>query len=385
MLTGEPHAKEIRLFDLGSLFMKRFSDFRVQLRKERFGITARRSAAEMATQTLSAFIVVGSYLFIAYRTVQGMITMGDLVMYFQAFQRGQNFLKGMLSNLTGLYEDNLFLSNLYEFLNLKPRVTEPARQTPFPRPMKDGIEFNNVDFQYPTGSRKVLDGISLNIKPGEVIALVGENGSGKTTLIKLLCRLYDPVKGEIFVDGIDLKMFATAGLRREISVIFQDYARYHLTARENIWLGNVDLPENHDEVFHAARNVGIDKLITRFKKGYETILGKWFDDGEELSIGEWQKIALARAFIRDSQIIILDEPTSSMDAKTEYRVFQKFRQLFQGKTAILISHRFSTVRMADRIFVMNAGKIIENGSHEELCSMNGTYSRMFNMQAEAYR
>jgi ATP-binding cassette subfamily B protein len=355
------------------------------LRKERFGIAARRSAAEMATQTLSAFIVVGSYLFIAYRTVQGIITMGDLVMYFQAFQRGQSFLKGLLSNLTGLYEDNLFLSNLYEFLNLKPRVTEPVRHTPFPQPMQAGIEFNHVDFKYPTGNRKVLDSISLNIKPGEVIALVGENGSGKTTLIKLLCRLYDPVKGEISVDSIDLKMFATAALRREISVIFQDYMRYHLTARENIWLGNVDLPEDHDEVFHAARHSGIDKVITRFKKGYETILGKWFDDGEELSIGEWQKIALARAFIRDSQIIILDEPTSSMDAKTEYRVFQKFRQLFQGKTAILISHRFSTVRMADRIFVMNDGKIIESGSHEELVGMSGMYSRMFNMQAEAYR
>ena len=385
ILTGSSHAKEIRLFDLGPLLAGRFRDLRRKLRREKLEIAARRSLAELVAQTSATVAIYGAYAFIAYRTVQGTITLGDLVMYFQAFQRGQGFLQEMLSGLAGLYEDNLFLSNLYEFLDLKRKVIEPAHGSPIPQPMKTGVVFDHVGFRYPTGSRKVLEDISLVIRPGEVVALVGENGSGKTTLIKLLCRLYDPVDGNITLDGTDLRQFETTALRRNISVILQDYAKYHLSARENIWFGNTALAPDHERIVAAARQAGADDLIAALPHGYETILGKRFEDGEELSIGEWQKVALARAFLRDAQIIVLDEPTSSMDAKAEYAVFQNFRQLAAGRTAILISHRFSTVRMADRIYVLKDGSITEGGTHEELIHRGGTYARLFETQAQYYR
>ena len=385
MLTGSSHAKEIRLFDLGALFIDRFRALRRKLRKERLSIAARRSVAELISQTGATVAIYGSYAFIAYRTVQGSITLGELVMYFQAFQRGQDFLKDLLGGLAGLYEDNLFLSNLYEFLDLKPKVGEPARGKPVPRLMREGIAFHQVGFQYPAGARKVLEGITLTIRPGEVVALVGENGSGKTTLIKLLCRLYDPKDGVITLDGTDLRQFKTTELRRQIAVIFQDYVQYHLTARENIWFGNISLSSDDERILTAARHSGADEVIQGLPRGYDTILGKWFENGEQLSIGEWQKVALARAFLRDSQIIVLDEPTSSMDARTEYAVFQNFRRLAAGRTAVLISHRFSTVRMADCIYVLEAGKIIEKGSHDELIRTGGKYAHLFEMQARHYR
>ncbi len=385
MLTGDRHAKEIRQFGLGSLFRQRFRDLRQQLRRERLHIATRRSLAEWVGQVSSTVAVFGSYAFIAYRTVQGTITLGDLVMYYQAFQRGQGFLREMLGGLAGLYEDNLFLSDLQEFLELKPKVVEPPHPRPVPQPMQAGIAFDHVSFRYPTGASEVLEDVSLTLRPGEVVALVGENGSGKTTLIKLLCRLYDPTSGIITLDGTDLRQFETTALRREISVIFQDYARYHLTARENIWFGNTALPPDEERIAAAARQAGADEVITGLPQGYETVLGKWFENGEELSIGEWQKVALARAFLRDAQIIVLDEPTSSLDAEAEYEVFEKFRQLATGRTAILISHRFSTVRMADRIYVLEGGRIIESGSHEELVRLGGTYARLFETQAQYYR
>jgi len=385
MLTRDRHAKEIRLFDLGSLFRRRFRDERAQLRRERLEIATRRSIAELVTQVGATLAVFGSYAFIAYRTVQGTITLGDLVMYYQAFQRGQDYLREVLGGLAGLYEDNLFLSNLYEFLDLKPKVVEPHHPKPVPRPMQTGLVFDCVSFQYPTGTRKALKDITLTIRPGEHVALVGENGSGKTTLIKLLCRLYDPTDGIITFDGLDLRQLEIAALRREISVIFQDYAHYHLTARENIWFGDVGLPPDDERIVAAARDSGADGIITGLPQGYETTLGKWFEDGEELSIGEWQKVALARAFLRAAQIIVLDEPTSALDARAEYEVFKKFRQLAAGRTAILISHRFSTVKMADCIYVLNSGRIIESGTHEELVRRNGTYARLFETQAQYYR
>jgi ATP-binding cassette subfamily B protein len=385
LLTGDMHAKEVRLFDLGPLFIRRFRDLRQQLRRERLEIVTRRSVAELVTQASVTLAVFGSYAFIAYRTVQGAITLGDLVMYYQAFQRGQGFLQEMLGGLAGLYEDNLFLSNLYEFLDLKPKVVEPHHPRPVPQPIQTGIVFDHVSFQYPTGTRKVLEDITLTIRPGEHIALVGENGAGKTTLIKLLCRLYDPTEGTITLDGLDLRQFATAALRREISIVFQDYAKYHLTARENIWFGDVDLPPDDERIVAVARHSGADGVISGLPQGYETTLGKWFEDGEELSIGEWQKVALARAFLRAAQIIVLDEPTSALDAQAEYEVFKKFRQLAEGRTAILISHRFSTVRLADRIYVLENGRISESGTHDELVRHGGMYARLFETQAQYYR
>jgi ATP-binding cassette subfamily B protein len=385
MLTDSSHAKEIRLFDLGPLFMRRFRDLRRKLRKGRLTITRRRSIADFAAQTFATAAIYGSYAYVAYQTMWGKITLGDLVMYYQAFQRVQGSLQLILGNLAGLYEDNLFLSNLYEFLDLKRTVIEPVHARPVPQPMQRGILLNHVSFQYPAGTRKVIEDISLTIRPGEVVALVGENGSGKTTLIKLLCRLYDPTGGTITIDGVDLRQFETKALKHEIAIIFQDYAHYHLTARENIWFGNTALPPDHERVIVAARRSRADDVISALPHGYDTILGKWFDDGEELSIGEWQKVALARAFMRDAQIIVLDEPTSSMDAKAEYEVFQSFRQLVSGRTAILISHRFSTVRMADRIYVLKHGSVIEGGTHEELINRQGFYAGLFERQARSYR
>ena len=385
MLTGDSHAKEIRLFNLGDLFKHRFGNLRKQLRRERLDISRKRSVAELGAQISATLAVFGSFGFIAFRTIQGIITLGDMIMYFQAFQRGLGYLRGMLGGVADLYEDSLFLSNLYEFLDLEPKVKEPLHPVSVPQPMQKGILFENVSFKYPASNGKVLEDISLYIEQGEVVALVGENGSGKTTFVKLLCRLYDPNQGTITLDGIDLRHFETVALRHQISVIFQDYVKYHLTARENIWFGNIILPSEHKSIEAAAHYAGADELITGLPKGYETILGKWFEDGEELSIGEWQKIALARAFLRKAQIVVLDEPTSSLDAKTEYEVFKNFRQLLDGRSAILISHRFSTVRMADRIFVFDKGKIKEKGTHEQLMQLGGKYAYYFEKQAQYYK
>jgi len=385
VLTGSTHAKELRLFGFGDLFQRRFNDLRKILRLERISISRSRSLADFAAQAAAILPVFGSYAFIAYRTIQGAITLGDMVMFFQAFQRGLNYLRELLSGLASIYEDNLFLNNFFEFLDLKPKIKEPIHPKPLPRPMGQGIVFDHVSFQYPGNNRDVLKDISLSVKPNEVIALVGENGSGKTTLIKLLCRLYDPTDGAITLDGINMRQFQTTSLRREISVIFQDYVHYYMTARENIWLGDIGLKADHTKIIEAANTAGVNDLIHRLPKGYDTILGKWFDEGEELSVGEWQKIALARTFIRDSQLIVLDEPTSSLDAKSEYEVFNKFRSLLKDHTAILISHRFSTVRMADRIFVLEEGKLLEQGSHEELMKYKGKYAQLFEMQAHYYK
>jgi ATP-binding cassette subfamily B protein len=385
ILTGNTHAKEIRLFDLGDLFIRRSSDLRTKLRQEKLEISRKRSVADLGAQAGATLAVFGCFGFIAYRTVQGSITLGDMVMYFGAFQRGLGYLRQLLGNLAGLYEDNLFISNFYEFLDLEPKVKEPLHPSPVPRPMKRGIVLEHVSFQYPGGIREVLKDISLSVAPDEVVALVGENGSGKTTLIKLLCRLYDPLSGTITLDGIDLRQFETKALRREISVIFQDYAQYYLTARENIWFGNIELSPDSQKIKTAAKHAGADNLISHLPREYETILGKWFEDGEELSIGQWQKVALARAFLRESQIIVLDEPTSSLDVKTEHEVFTRFRKLREGRAGVLISHRFSTVRMADRIFVFEEGRIIERGSHEELVRYGGKYAGLFEKQARFYK
>jgi ATP-binding cassette subfamily B protein len=385
ILTGDTHAKEIRLFGLGDLFINRFSNLRSKLRREKFVITRKRSVADFGAQAAATIAVFSCFGFITYRTVQGGITLGDMVMYFGAFQRGLGYLRQLLGNLAALYENNLFISNFYEFLDLAPKIKEPLKPSPVPRPMKQGIVLDHVSFKYPSGNREVLKDISLSIRPDEVVALVGENGSGKTTLMKLLCRLYDPLRGTITIDGIDLRQFETKLLRQEISIIFQDYAQYYLTARENIWFGNIELSPDSEKIKAAAKHAGADNLISSLPKNYETILGKWFEDGEELSIGEWQKIALARAFLRESQLIVLDEPTSSLDVKTEYEVFKRFRKLREGRSAVLISHRFSTVRMADRIFVFHEGKIIESGSHEELVRYGGKYATLFEKQSQFYK
>lgn len=385
MLTHDSYAKEVRLFDLGSLFRRRYQTLRHQIRQEKLTLAQKRSLAELMSQASSTFAVYAACGFIAYQTIQGQITLGGLVMYYQGFQRGQGFLREMLTSLASLYENSLFLSLLYEFLDLKRSVIEPLSPHPIPNPIKNSIKFENVSFHYPHSNRTLLENINLTIKAGETVALVGENGAGKTTFIKLLCRLYDPTSGSITIDGIDLKQLNTTDWRREISVVFQDYGRYNLSAQENIGFGNINLLQETADIIKAAQESGADHVISRLPKGYETTLGTQFDEGEELSIGEWQKVAIARAFLRQAQILILDEPTSALDAKAEYEVFEQFRQLIKGKTAILISHRLSTVKMVDRIFVLQNGTIVETGTHEELIKLGGTYAQLFEIQAKYYQ
>ena len=385
MLTGEQFAKEIRLFDLGSLFSQEYLQIRKKLYQERLAIATKRSLAYFFAQATAGLLVFALFVYIVYQTIQGLLLLGDLVLYYQALQKGQNSLRGLLTSISGLYEDNLFLGNLYEFLDLKPKIKQTAYPKIFPKPFKKGICFDRVSFQYSNSSRQALKDISFHIKPGETIAFVGENGSGKTTLIKLLCRLYDPSSGEITVDGINLNLFKVDDLRRQISVIFQDYAKYYFTAEENIRLGNIDIPRGDRQIFSAARRSGADEVIKKLPQSYDTVLGKLFRKGEELSIGQWQKVALARAFLRDSQVIVLDEPTSAMDPKAEYEIFKRFREIIQDQTAILITHRLSTVKMADRIYVMDGGSIVESGTHDELMKLQKSYANLFETQAQNYR
>lgn len=385
LITGEHSAKEIRLFNLGHHFLEQFKELRHEIFREKLAIKIKNSVANLLAQASAGIFIFAVYGFIVYQTIQGDLKLGDLVLYHQALQRGQNALKIIVDNLGRLYEDNLFLTNLFEFLELEPKVIETKSPKPIPPKMQTGIVFNNVSFQYADTNRQALKGINLTIKPGETIALVGENGSGKTTLIKLLCRLYDPTTGNITLDGVDLRHFSIAELRQQIGVIFQDYAKYHLSARDNIWLGNINLAPDDDRIPQAAGYSGADAVIKTLPQGYNTILGKWFERGEELSIGQWQKIALARAFTRDSQIVVLDEPTSAMDPKAEYEVFQQFRYLIGERAGILISHRLSTVKMADCIYVMDRGAIAESGTHDSLIELQGLYAHLFETQAKSYR
>lgn len=385
LLTTDTHAKELRVFGLGSAFMSRFRDIRTELRVERFRLIIGESIFGTVMQIGSTAAMLAAFALIGYQTIHAQVSTGALVMYYQAFQSGQGALNELLGSMADLYKDNLFLSYLREFLRLPHKVVQPLHPISFPSPMREGIVFDHVSFQYPTSSRPVIEGISFSIPPGEVVALVGANGAGKTTIIKLLCRLYDPVSGRISVDGIDIREFDLVELRRQISVIFQDYSRYNVTAWENVWFGNVDASSDRDKIVAATALAGVHDVVAKLPNGYDTILGKWFEDGEELSVGEWQKIALARAFLRDAQLIVLDEPTSAMDAKAEYEFFLRFRELVKGRSALLISHRFSTVRMADRIYVISDGTVIESGSHDELVQLGGTYAHLFEIQASRYR
>ncbi len=385
LMTFDRYAKEIRLFHLGALWRERFQSLRSGLREGRLALSRRRALGDLLAQVVATAAIFGSFALISYEAVQGAMTLGDVVMYYQGFQIGLRQLQAILRSLTGLYEDNLFLTNYYQFLDLTPKIQAPTKPRPVPNQMQQGIVFEGVHFTYPSGSREVLSDIHLTLAPGEVIALVGENGSGKTTLVKLLCRLYDPTAGKITVDGNDLRDLDPVRWRQRISVMFQDYVQYHLTAWENIWLGNVQAEPNRERIEKAARHAGADAVIRRLTEGYDTVLGHEFQDGQELSVGEWQRLALARAFMRDAQIIVLDEPASFLDPLAEAELFQHFRQLITGRSGVLISHRFSTVRMADTIYLLGDGRIVERGSHEELLQLGGTYACLFRTQARNYQ
>jgi ATP-binding cassette subfamily B protein len=305
-------------------------------------------------------------------------------MYFGAFQVAMGALRPTLAGLAELYENNLFLSSLYEFLDVAPTVPDPITPKPVPSPWHSGLKVECLSFRYPGTDALVLDSVSLDIRPGEVVALVGRNGSGKTSLTKLLCRLYDPDSGHIVIDGTDLREFASADLRRQISVIYQDFGRYHMTARENIRLGSPELSPDDPIIVAAARWAGIHDELMQLPQGYDTMMSRMLADGEELSIGQWQKLALARAYVRRSQLIILDEPTSSLDAAAEFAFFERFREIAQGRSALIISHRFSTVRMADRVFVLDAGRVVEQGTHGGLIAAKGLYADLYGKQASYY-
>ena len=385
LLTEDTAAKEIKLFNLGGTLLNRYTTLFDKFFEEDKSLALRRATAGFSLGLIATLGFYGSYAWIVWYTVQGKISLGDMTLYLAIFRQGQSTFQSILSALGNIYENNLFMANFFEFLCLEPRMQMPGQGRKLPLPLRGGIEFRQVGFRYPDNEEWALRGVNLVIRPGEKIALVGHNGAGKTTLIKLLSRLYDPTEGSILIDGIDIRDLDPLELQQRIGVIFQDFVRYHLPVRENIGFGQIDALDDAERIVAAARKSGAHAVVEELPDGYETMLGRWFHDGHELSLGQWQKIALARAFMRDAEILVLDEPTASVDARTEYEIFQNFKALTEGKMAILISHRFSTVRMADRIAVIQNGRIAELGTHDELLRHGGTYAELFSMQAEGYR
>jgi ATP-binding cassette subfamily B protein len=384
VLAREDFAKEVQLFNLGPKLLARYKEIFRRLYEEEKNLTVRRDVWGLLLSLISNVAFYAAYAWVAYSAVLGTITIGQMTMYLIVFKQGQSAVSAMLSAIGGMYEDNLYLSNLYEFLE------HPSSSLPGTRPQgadpAAGIKFEDVSFRYPGAAQLALAHIDLDIAPGQTVALVGQNGSGKTTLVKLLAGLYRPDEGRISYQGTAIEDWDPAALRRHIGVIFQDFARYQLQVGENIGVGDVAAFDDAKRWRAAADKGQAAELIDTLPEGYATQLGRWFNNGQELSGGQWQRIALARAFMREgAEVLILDEPTSSMDAETEAEIFEHFRSLTRHKIAILISHRFSTVRHADVIIVMEHGAIVEQGSHEDLMRLNGRYARLFEIQARAYR
>ena len=385
VLTEAAYAKELRIFNLGELFQARYREVRQALRAGTLTLARHRVVTEFLTQAVAIAALFGSLAWIALQTVRGAVTLGDLAVYYLGFQTGLNLLQTVLRSLAGLYEDNLFLTNLYQFLDLQPGIAAPRQPLPVPRPMTRGIAFHDVAFRYPGHTTDTLEGVDLELRPGEIVALVGENGSGKTTILKLLCRLYDPARGDITVDGTSLRDLDPVAWRRELSVAFQDYAHYAMTAGENIWLGDVEKPADPEGIARAGERSGADTVVGKLPGGYGTMLGRWFQEGQELSEGEWQRIAMARAFWRDARILILDEPSGALDPLAEADLLKRFRALLGDRSAVIVSHRLSTVQMADRIYAVDRGRIVEHGTHAELLARGGLYAALYHAQADHYR
>jgi ATP-binding cassette subfamily B protein len=383
--ASDDTAKEVKLFGLSDFLVGRFRTLAEKFYSDGRALMIRRSAWGTVFAFLGSVGYYSAYVVIIFRAVSGSLSIGDLTFLAGSFRQLRSLLEGILSRFTSVSQGAIYLQDLFEFFEIRPRIVTVAQPKPFPRPIREGFRFENVGFRYQHSERWANRHLTFTLRAGERLALVGENGAGKTTLIKLITRLYDPTEGRILLDGVDLREHDPAEVRREVGVIFQDYLRYQMTMAQNIAVGNIDRQSDRELIEAAARQSLAHALAERLPARYDQELGRRFRGGVELSGGEWQKVALARAFFRDAQLLILDEPTAALDARAEYEVFQRFADLTNGRTAVLISHRFSTVRMADRILVLERGEMLEIGSHEELLALGGRYAELFDLQASGYR
>ena len=378
-------AKELKLFNLSEYLTTRFTSLSKQIYEENVALNRRRLFWGGLLAILGQLGYYGAYALTIYRTIQGRYSVGDLTLITTAIMQSMASIQQAFSTASGVADQALFLTDLIAFFEMKPRVESKIGGIHVPRPVVRGFEFRNVSFVYPGTDRCILSDFNFTLHPGERVALIGENGQGKTTMVKLITRLYDPTEGQVLLDGVDLREYDLAALHSEIGVIFQDFMRYEMTARENIAVGRIEVPHSQEEIEYSADKSLAAGVVAKLAGGYGQMLGRRFEGGVDLSGGEWQKMALARAYLRDAQLLILDEPTAALDARSEFEVFERFAELTYGKMALLISHRFSTVRMADRIGVLEGGRLVEEGSHNKLVALGGRYAAMFEMQAASYR
>ena len=378
-------AKELKLFGLKNFLSERFTRLSDEIYEQNVALNRKKLIAGAVLSMIGTAGYYSAYVFVIWRTASGQLSIGSMTFLTLAIQQASSNIEQIFSTIAAIGDQALFLTDLLAFFDMKPTIRSKPNALPAPRPITRGFEFRDVSFSYPGNSRRVLDHINFQLPTGERLALIGENGQGKTTIVKLITRLYDPTEGQILLDGIDLREYDLEDLHREIGVIFQDFMRYEMTALENIAVGRVDAMGNLELLKSAARKSMADQTIGRLPLGYDQMLGRRFDQGVDLSGGEWQKVALARAYLRDAQLLILDEPTAALDARSEFEVFHRFAELTAGKMALFISHRFSTVRSADRILVLENGRIAEEGTHDQLARLGGRYAEMFEMQASSYR
>jgi ATP-binding cassette subfamily B protein len=378
-------AKEVKLFGLGPYLTERYRSVAQSIEDENRVLSIRRAIAGFGLNLVATGGYYGAYAVVLMRTLAGAISLGMFTFLTGAFSRSRSYIENILSSFNEITEESMYLKDLFEFLEIRPTIHSLPASIPAPRPIRDGFDFQNVTFGYPGAAKPVVRRINFRLQAGEKVALIGQNGAGKTTLVKLLARLYDPTEGRILLDGVDLRDYDVEDLRREIGVIFQDYMRYDAIVRENIGFGKIEALADHERIRSAAFKSLAKGVIDNLADGFDQMVGRRFDGGVDLSGGEWQKFALARAYMRDAQLLILDEPTATLDARAEYEVFQRFAELTRGRMAVLISHRFSTVRMADRILVLSDGQIQEQGTHKELLAVRGHYAELFELQAAGYR